>query len=87
MQTAHLDTAHLHAWAPAKHEIDADSLPFVLQLIPVGQVDSGFNFQPNVHKRVLNAVSLVSDSDNVKQDLSIDVYNRNKGAGAMGEIV
>jgi hypothetical protein len=58
----------------------------MVQSIPVGQVKGGFNFQPNVHKRVLNAVSEVNDDDNVKQDISIDVYGRKKSAG-MGEIV
>ncbi len=56
------------------------------QSIKIGEVKGGFNFQPNVHKRVLNAVSEVNDDDNVKQDISIDVYGRQKSSG-MGEIV
>ena len=35
----------------------------------------GFNFSLD-DKRVLNAVSVVTDADNVKQDISIDVYGR-----------
>lgn len=32
------------------------------------------------HKRILNEVYEVNDSDNIKQDMSIDVYNRDKGS-------
>ena len=38
---------------------------------------SDFNFSVE-DKRVLNMENVVSDSDNIKQDLSIDVYGREK---------
>jgi len=48
-------------------------------LVPDGEVQAGFNKSVE-HKRVLNAVNVVKDSDNVKQDMSIDVYGRDEGA-------
>ena len=42
-----------------------------------GKVRSDFNFSVE-DKRVLNMENVVSDSDNIKQDLSIDVYGREK---------
>lgn len=44
-------------------------------IVPLGQVRSNFNFNLE-RKRVLNFVNVVSDEDNVKQDMSIDVYGR-----------
>ena len=44
-------------------------------IVPLGQVRSNFNYNLE-RKRVLNFVNVVSDEDNVKQDISIDVYGR-----------
>ncbi|CAE8709070.1 unnamed protein product [Polarella glacialis] len=44
-------------------------------LVPIGEVKTGFNCCVE-HKRILNFVHEVKDSDNVKQDMSIDVYGR-----------
>ena len=43
--------------------------------MPLGQVKSRFNYNVDL-KRVLNFENVVDDSDNVKQDMSIDVYGR-----------
>lgn len=45
--------------------------------MPLGGVRSDFNFSTE-DKRVLNMENVVSDDDNIKQDLSIDVYGRAK---------
>lgn len=44
-------------------------------IVPLGQNKSNFNFNLD-EKRVLNFENVVDDSDNVKQDMSIDVYGR-----------
>lgn len=44
-------------------------------LVPLGQVKSGFNFD-TTDRRVLNFEYSVTDDDNIKQDISIDVYGR-----------
>jgi hypothetical protein len=46
-------------------------------MIPVGTVRSDFNFKVE-DKRILNQEHEVKDEDNIKQDLSIDVYGRKK---------
>lgn len=43
--------------------------------MPLGGQRSGFNFNLD-DKRVMNMVSEVKDEDNIKQDMSIDVYGR-----------
>ena len=43
--------------------------------MPLGQNKSNFNYNLD-EKRVLNFENVVDDSDNVKQDMSIDVYGR-----------
>ena len=43
--------------------------------MPLGQLKSNFNFSVS-EKRVLNAENIVRDDDNIKQDISIDVYGR-----------
>lgn len=43
--------------------------------MPLGGSRAGFNFNLD-DKRVINMVNEVSDEDNVKQDMSIDVYGR-----------
>lgn len=48
-------------------------------IVPLGQVRSSFNYNVE-RKRVLNFVNIVTDDDNVKQDLSIDVYGRKEKA-------
>lgn len=52
----------------------------VRKLVPVGVVKSGFNTSTE-HKRILNFVHEVKDSDNIKQDMSIDVYGRSEEEG------
>lgn len=46
-------------------------------IVPLGQAKSNFNYNLD-EKRVLNFENVVDDSDNVKQDMSIDVYGRQK---------
>ena len=48
---------------------------FCRDLVPLGQTKSNFNFNLD-EKRVLNFENEVDDSDNIKQDMSIDVYGR-----------
>jgi len=43
--------------------------------VPLGQTRTKFNFNLD-EKRVLNFENEVSDDDNIKQDMSIDVYGR-----------
>eukprot|EP00245_Coleochaete_scutata_P006385 TRINITY_DN20812_c0_g1_i1.p1 TRINITY_DN20812_c0_g1~~TRINITY_DN20812_c0_g1_i1.p1 ORF type:complete len:289 (+),score=56.63 TRINITY_DN20812_c0_g1_i1:110-868(+) len=47
----------------------------LMHLAPEGKVRSDFNFNLD-DKRILNVENEVNDSDNIKQDLSIDVYGR-----------
>jgi phosphatidylinositol glycan class S len=49
----------------------------LLNMVPVGTVRSDFNFKIE-DKRILNQENEVKDEDNIKQDLSIDVYGRKK---------
>ena len=44
-------------------------------ILPLGQSRKDWNFSLQ-DKRVLNFENEVSDSDNIKQDISIDVYGR-----------
>ena len=44
-------------------------------IVPLGQNKSNFNYNLD-EKRVLNFENVVNDADNVKQDMSIDVYGR-----------
>lgn len=43
--------------------------------MPLGQLKAGFNYDIT-DKRVLNMENIVNDDDNIKQDISIDVYGR-----------
>jgi phosphatidylinositol glycan class S len=45
--------------------------------VPPGTSRSDWNFSLEF-KRVLNFENVVTDDDNVKQDMSIDVYGRKK---------
>lgn len=47
----------------------------LLDIVPLGKVRANFNFSLD-DKRVLNMDNVVTDDDNVKQDISIDVYGR-----------
>mmetsp|Transcript_52599 Transcript_52599/g.125622 ORF Transcript_52599/g.125622 Transcript_52599/m.125622 type:complete len:257 (-) Transcript_52599:45-815(-) len=47
----------------------------VMKLVPEGEVQTDFNTNTR-NKRILNFVNEVKDSDNIKQDMSIDVYGR-----------
>lgn len=53
--------------------------------MPVGVVRSDFNYKIE-DKRVLNHENDVKDEDNIKQDLSIDVYGRKKDDEEENEI-
>lgn len=44
-------------------------------LVPLGKLRSDFHVD-FTYKRVLNLEHVVSDADNIKQDISIDVYGR-----------
>ncbi|KAJ7548073.1 hypothetical protein O6H91_08G116100 [Diphasiastrum complanatum] len=52
----------------------------LLHLVPREGVRSDFNFSLE-DKRILNLKVVVTDADNIKQDLSIDVYGRAKEDG------
>eukprot|EP00448_Togula_jolla_P014136 CAMPEP_0170585514 /NCGR_PEP_ID=MMETSP0224-20130122/9254_1 /TAXON_ID=285029 /ORGANISM="Togula jolla, Strain CCCM 725" /LENGTH=278 /DNA_ID=CAMNT_0010909003 /DNA_START=75 /DNA_END=912 /DNA_ORIENTATION=+ len=60
------------------------AMDVVKAFAPEGKVRTGFNTSTQ-HKRILNFVNEVKDSDNIKQDMSIDVYGRededDKGKG------
>jgi len=43
--------------------------------VPLGQTKGKWNYNLD-EKRVLNLENVVNDEDNIKQDLSIDVYGR-----------
>lgn len=43
--------------------------------MPLGRTKSNFNYNLD-EKRVLNFENVVNDDDNIKQDISIDVYGR-----------
>ena len=47
----------------------------LMDLVPLGQTRAGWNTSTE-DKRVLNFVNEVNDDDNIKQDISIDVYGR-----------
>ena len=47
----------------------------LMGIVPLGDVKKDFNFSTE-RPRVLNVVNVVSDDDNIKQDKSIDVYDR-----------
>ena len=48
----------------------------LISIVPLHQMSSG-NFNYDItDKRVLNMENIVNDDDNVKQDISIDVYGR-----------
>ncbi|KAG2489358.1 hypothetical protein HYH03_012188 [Edaphochlamys debaryana] len=49
----------------------------LMDIVPLGKVRTNFNFSLE-DKRVLNMENVVNDSDNIKQDMSIDVYGRKK---------
>ncbi|KAL3692250.1 hypothetical protein R1sor_005901 [Riccia sorocarpa] len=48
---------------------------FLMKLVPTDGVRSDWNFSLE-DKRVLNMENVVRDEDNIKQDISIDVYGR-----------
>ncbi|EFJ42574.1 hypothetical protein VOLCADRAFT_107210 [Volvox carteri f. nagariensis] len=49
----------------------------LMDIVPLGKARSNFNFSLE-DKRILNMDNVVNDSDNIKQDMSIDVYGRKK---------
>ena len=50
----------------------------------MGVLRSDFNFSTE-DKRVLNMENVVNDDDNIKQDISIDVYGRTEGDEAAAQ--
>ena len=54
-----------------------DAQQKLMGIVPPGTSRSDWNFSLEF-KRVLNFENTVSDEDNVKQDMSIDVYGRQK---------
>ncbi|KAH7278650.1 hypothetical protein KP509_38G050800 [Ceratopteris richardii] len=48
-------------------------------ILPVGSVRSEYNFSLS-DKRIINKERVVTDADNIKQDMSIDVYGRSNDA-------
>jgi len=58
-----------------------DIAPLPARGSPRAKARGGFNFSLD-DKRVLNSVNVVSDADNIKQDISIDVYGRAEAAEA-----
>jgi hypothetical protein len=71
---------------PAVHphiisQLTHPALPWITlrDIIPLGKVRSNFNFTLE-DKRILNFENVVDDSDNIKQDISIDVYGRKEKA-------
>ena len=69
--------AQLFSWS--REELRRTMQPFTRfccsDLVPLGQTRTKFNFNLD-EKRVLNFENVVSDDDNIKQDMSIDVYGR-----------
>lgn len=57
----------------------------LLNIVPRDGVKSEYNFSLQ-DKRVLNVEVVVNDSDNIKQDMSIDVYGRQKEEEMQSEI-
>ncbi|BBN14500.1 hypothetical protein MPTK1_6g12270 [Marchantia polymorpha subsp. ruderalis] len=51
------------------------AVEFLMNLVPRDGVRSDWNFSLE-DKRVLNMENIVNDDDNIKQDISIDVYGR-----------
>ncbi|GBF89406.1 hypothetical protein Rsub_01978 [Raphidocelis subcapitata] len=47
----------------------------LMDIVPLGKARSNFNFCLD-DRRVLNLDNVVTDDDNIKQDISIDVYGR-----------
>jgi phosphatidylinositol glycan class S len=48
----------------------------LMDIVPLGSSKTDWNFDISTHKRILNEVHVVTDEDNIKQDKSIDVYDR-----------
>jgi len=59
----------------------------LLGIVPVGEERSDWNFDHTRHKRILNYENKVSDDDNIKQDMSIDVYGRQSEEEAEAEAI
>lgn len=53
----------------------------LMDIVPLGKVKGQFNFSLD-DRRILNVENEVSDADNIKQDISIDVYGRKEEAEA-----
>ncbi|KAK9845336.1 hypothetical protein WJX81_003762 [Elliptochloris bilobata] len=53
----------------------------LMDIVPLGQTKGKWNYNLD-EKRVLNFDNIVNDDDNIKQDISIDVYGRTPEEGA-----
>jgi len=69
------DTLEFRTGCAARTWMRDHARDVVRRLVPDGEVKTGFNTSTE-HKRILNFVNEVNDSDNIKQDMSIDVYGR-----------
>eukprot|EP00887_Chlorella_sp_A99_P001490 scaffold8.g1490.t1 len=69
--------------AAARTWMRPHALDNLLDIVPLGQVKSAFNYSTD-DKRVINFENVVSDSDNIKQDISIDAddYAEHEGVAA-----
>jgi hypothetical protein len=60
------------------------TLTLCRDIVPLGMVKSSFNYDTS-DMRVLNMENVVRDDDNIKQDMSIDVYGRKQEEEASGD--
>jgi hypothetical protein len=61
--------------AAARTWMRPHSVDNLMDIVPLGMVKSSFNYD-TTDMRVLNMENVVNDSDNIKQDMSIDAYGR-----------
>lgn len=73
---SYCDNFAARADACARTWLRPHAMDNLLDIVPLGQMKSGYNFSIE-EKRVLNVENIVTDDDNIKQDISIDVYGRN----------
>jgi len=73
---SYCDNFAARADACARTWLRPHALDNLLDIVPLGQMKTGYNFSIE-EKRVLNVENIVTDDDNIKQDISIDVYGRN----------
>lgn len=76
---------HIRTWprfaAPTLTLIRCACIAGNREIVPSGEVRDDFNHvTEGDNKRMLNVEHEVNDSDNIKQDMSIDVYGRGSEA-------